>query len=127
MKRLSVFVLLMLSVWSANAQSDTTQQLPDSVLRRSGPDPQSWYNSELPKDAAPKKDSVLLTLDQLPSVFRKSLDEKKAFDGWRNGAVYFDRVTKNYKLFFPRGKNTEWFVLDEKANVLSYQSFISPK
>ena len=126
MKTLLVFFLLIFLIGETNAQSDTTQNLPDSVLRRSGPDPESWYNSALPKDAAPAKDSVILAVDQLPSSLRKSLDTKKEFDGWRNGKIYFDKVNKNYKLFIQRGRNTERFTVDKRGNTLSFTSFISP-
>lgn len=126
MKTLLVFSLLLFLIRETNAQSDTTQNLPDSVLRRSGPDPESWYNSALPKDAAPAKDSVIMEVDQLPSSLRKSLDHKKEFDGWRNGKIYFDKVNKNYKLFIQRGRNTERFTVDKRGNTLSFTSFISP-
>lgn len=125
MKTLLVFPFLIVCL-EGNAQSDTTRQLPDTVVSSTAPDPDSWYNSELPRDAGPQKDSVLLTNDELPSSLRRALNAKDQFKGWRRGKIYFDLVNKNYRLFFPRDENTECFTLDKKGNTLSYTSFITP-
>lgn len=110
-------------VCTAGAQTDTLQKLPDTIRSNSGPDPQSWYNSELPKDVAPFKDSVLLRADEVPHKLQKALDANDEFDGWRTGDLYFDRVNKFYKLFIRRGTNVDRFILTKGGKIISIQSY----
>jgi hypothetical protein len=123
MKNLLVFLWLSLSLFRASAQSDTIPTLPDS-LRRNSPDPNSWYNNELPKDIGPAKDSLLLTAQQIPDNIKQAMDAKEELKGWRDGSVYQDRVNKTFKIFIKRKRNVELFVMSSDGQIVSYRSYI---
>jgi hypothetical protein len=110
---------------SVVAQTDTTN-LPDTVRTGTTPDPRIWYNSELPRDLEPFKDSVLLSEDQLPAKIRKTLDDKDELNEWRRGSVYHDKVNKTFKVFIPRGRNVEFFTLSADGTIVAYRSYIAP-
>jgi hypothetical protein len=126
MKAFFTFTFFILALClRAVAQTDTTN-LPDTVRTETSPDPRIWYNSELPRDLAPYKDSVLLSEDQLPAKIRRTLDDKDELNEWRRGSVYRDNVNGTFKVFIPRGRNIEFFTLSTDGTIVAYRSYIAP-
>jgi hypothetical protein len=96
----------------------------DTIQRVSNQE--SWYNSELPKDADPKKDSVAVPLEELPSKILKTLRTTDALAGWKNGKVYRDVVNDIYKLYIPEEQLMKIYSLTPAGIVVSFHSYRTP-
>lgn len=110
------------------AQTDSAVVVRDTIgVRRDMPDPQSVYNSELPKDIGPPKDSVLVTGKQVPRRVRKALNGKDIYKGWQDGEIYLNRNTGLYMLYLTRDGLINKFGLDEDGKQVTFVSFKNPK
>lgn len=126
MKRL-LPILFLFSCGYLYAQTDSAVVVRDTVnVRRDIPDPQSVYNSEIPKDIGPPKDSVLVTGKQIPRRVRKALNGNDIYDGWENGEIYLNRNTGLYMLYLTRDNEVAKFGLDEEGRQVTFVSFKKP-
>jgi hypothetical protein len=126
MKRL-LLILFLFSGGYLYAQTDSAVVVRDTInTRRTMPDPQSVYNSELPKDVGPAKDSVLVTDKQVPRRVRKTLNGKDIYDGWQDGEIYLNRNTGLYMLYITRGALVNKFGLDADGRQVTFISFKKP-
>jgi len=90
------------------------------------PDPQSQYNSELPKDIGPPKDSVLVMSKQVPRRVRKTLNGNDIYEGWEDGEIYLNHNTGLYMLYLTRGDLVNKFGLDADGRQMTFVSFKKP-
>jgi hypothetical protein len=126
MKRL-LLIFFLLPGGYLSAQTDSAVVVRDTIhTKRDMPDAQSVYNSELPKDIGPPKDSVLVTGKQVPRRVRKALNENEIYDGWQDGEIYLNRNTGLYMLYLTRGNLINKFGLDVDGKQVTYISFKKP-
>lgn len=126
MKRLLLIFFLLPGSY-LYAQTDSAVVVRDTInTRRDMPDAQSVYNSELPKDIGPPKDSVLVTGKQVPRRVRKALTENDIYDGWQEGEIYLNRNTGLYMLYLTRGDLINKFGLDAEGKQVTFISFKKP-
>lgn len=126
MKRL-LLILFLLPCGGLYAQTDSAVVVRDTIrTRRDIPDPNSVYNSELPKDIGPPKDSVLVTGKQVPRRVRKALQERDIYDGWQDGELYLNHNTGLYMLYITRDGLINKFGLDAEGKQVTFVSFKNP-
>jgi hypothetical protein len=120
MKRLVVFILLSVASAQTFAQHNPTDPdtLDDKVANQ-----ESWYNDTLPKDLEPFRDSVLVSLGQIPVKLRQELQSKDVYDGWENATLYFEKASKTYKLYLPDEKTIRIYGFSSDGHPVSFRSF----
>lgn len=119
-----VIVFFLLVSTAVQAQTDTIRD----TLRNRGEtsNPASFYNDQLPKDLAPAKDSVEVPIDRLPAKLKKVLRKNDVFEGWEQGAAYYDKVNKLYKVYIPQGNTLRIHGFTGDGKVVTFQSIKRP-
>jgi hypothetical protein len=101
------------------AQKDTVRH-----DERNFTNPESFYNSELPKDTEPFRDSVRLEENQVPKKLKKTLQRDKLYHGWEDAGIYFNTNTKLYMLYLPVDSMMRKYGFDEYGKVVTFTQFI---
>jgi hypothetical protein len=101
------------------AQSDTVRH-----DERNFTNPESFYNSELPKDTGPMRDSVRLEGNKIPRKLKKTLQGDNLYRGWEDAGVYLDTNTKLYMLYLTSDSLTRKYGFDEYGKVVTFTQFI---
>ena len=103
-------------VW---AQQDTVRH-----DERNFTNPESLYNSELPKDTEPFRDSVRLEDNQVPRKLKKILQRDDLYRGWENAGIYLNTNTKLYMLYLSADSLTRKYGFDEYGKVVTFTQFV---
>ena len=101
------------------AQQDTVRH-----DERNFTNPESFYNSELPKDTEPLRDSVRLEENQVPRKLKKTLERDDLYRGWEDAGIYFNTNTKLYMLYLPADTLTRKYGFDEYGKVVTFTQFV---
>ena len=101
------------------AQQDTVRH-----DERNFTNPESFYNSELPKDTEPLRDSVRLEDKQVPRKLKKTLQRDDLYRGWQDAGIYFNTNTKLYMLYLPADSIVRKYGFDEYGKVVTFTQFV---
>lgn len=102
------------------AQQDTVRH-----DERNFTNPESFYNSELPNDVEPFRDSVRLEQKQVPRKLKKTLQRDDLYRGWEDAGIYFNTNTKLYMLYLPADSIVRKYGFDEYGKVVTFTQFVS--
>lgn len=101
------------------AQQDTVRH-----DERNFTNPESFYNSELPKDVRPFRDSVRLEQRQVPRKLKKTLQRDDLYRGWEDAGIYFNTNTKLYMLYLRADSIVRKYGFDEYGKVVTFTQFV---
>ena len=101
------------------AQQDTVRH-----DERNFTNPESFYNSELPKDTEPLRDSLRLEDKQVPHKLKKTLPRDDLYRGWQDAGIYFNTNTKLYMLYLPADSIVRKYGFDEYGKVVTFTQFV---
>lgn len=107
---------LIVPVW---AQQDTVRH-----DERNFTNPESFYNSELPKDTEPFRDSVRLEENQVPRKLKRTLQRDDLYRGWQDAGIYLNTNTKLYMLYLSADTLTRKYGFDEYGKVVTFTQFV---
>jgi len=119
MRVLIILLVLLGNAFAAFCQADTVGHHVDTITN-----PESVYNSELPHDLKPYKDSVRLAPNEIPKKLLHRLTHNKRYDGWEENGVYLDKNTGVYMLYIASDSLMIKYGLDEYGKVVTYTSFV---
>jgi hypothetical protein len=89
-------ILYLLSVTILNAQTDTTiTDTLDNVRQ------ENLYWQQLPKDLPPYRDSVEISLNDVPKEIQNALRDEPQYLGWEHAKVFYDKNTTIYRVYIP--------------------------
>ncbi|HEY9046412.1 MAG TPA: hypothetical protein VIN08_10975 [Ohtaekwangia sp.] len=118
MKTFSIIVLFAGIVFQAFCQDDTTSTVNNA------PNPESVYNSEIPYDLEPARDSMKLAWSEIPNKLLRKLNRTRRYAGWERAGLYLNRNTKVYMIYIINDSLVTKYGLDENGRVVTYTSFI---
>lgn len=115
-----ITALLLLLALPVMAQRNPTD--PDTIDDQVA-NQESWYNDTLPEDLEPKRDSVLVAVDDLPQKLRKVLSSKDEYAGWQKGRIYYDKVVRIYKVFIPDERDVRIYGFSKEGHPVSFRAY----